>query len=50
MIKIRVFKAKEKEGGEGRTQLGGQWKVPMFNGPWRFQVCWPMEGSKFGGL
>jgi hypothetical protein len=29
------FKEKEKEGGEGRSQLGGQWKVSMFNGPWK---------------
>jgi hypothetical protein len=61
MIKIRAFKKKEKEGerkgGERRTQLGGQWKVPMFGGPCkvpsllangRFQVWWPLEGSKFG--
>jgi hypothetical protein len=26
------FKEKEKEGGEGRPQLGGEWKVPMLNG------------------
>jgi hypothetical protein len=29
MIPIRPFKEKEKEGGERRSQLGGQWKVPM---------------------
>jgi hypothetical protein len=29
------FKEKEKEGGEGRSQLCGQWKVPMFGGPWK---------------
>jgi hypothetical protein len=28
MIQIRTFKKKGKEGGKGRTQLGGQWKVP----------------------
>jgi hypothetical protein len=28
MIQIHTFKEKEKEGGEGRPQLGGQWKVP----------------------
>jgi len=27
------FKEKEKKGGEGRSQLDGQWKVPMFGGP-----------------
>jgi hypothetical protein len=32
MIQIRPFKEKEKEGGEGRSQFGGQWKVPMFGG------------------
>jgi hypothetical protein len=26
------FKKKEKEEGEGRLQLGGQWKVLMFGG------------------
>jgi hypothetical protein len=26
------FEKKEKEGGERRSQLGGPWKVPMFNG------------------
>jgi len=33
MIQISAFKVKEKEGGEGRLQLDGQWKVPMFGGP-----------------
>jgi hypothetical protein len=28
------FKEKEKKGGE-RSQLGGQWKVPMFGGLWK---------------
>jgi hypothetical protein len=32
MIQIPPFKEKKKEGGEGRSQLGGQWKVPMFGG------------------
>jgi hypothetical protein len=32
------FKKKENEGGEGRSQLGGQWKVPMFDGPWKATV------------
>jgi hypothetical protein len=31
---IRLFKKKEKGGGEGRSQLGGQWKVPMLGGQW----------------
>jgi hypothetical protein len=32
MILIYAFKEKEKEGGEGRPQLGDQWKVSMFGG------------------
>jgi hypothetical protein len=35
MIWIHPFKEKEKEGGEGRSQLGGPWKVPMFDGQWK---------------
>ncbi len=44
MIQIRPFKEKEKEGGEGRSQLDDQWKismlggsckVPMFGGQWK---------------
>jgi hypothetical protein len=35
MIQIHAFKEKEKEGSEGRPRLGGQWKVPMFGGPWK---------------
>jgi hypothetical protein len=27
------FKEKEKEGGEKRSQLGGQWKIPMLGDP-----------------
>jgi hypothetical protein len=42
------FKEKEK-GGEGRSMLGGQWKVPSLVTNGRFQVWWPMEGSKLGG-
>jgi hypothetical protein len=30
MIRIRLFKKKVKEGGEGRSQFDGQWKVSMF--------------------
>jgi len=33
MIRIRPLKKNEKEGCEGRSQLGGQWKVPLFGGP-----------------
>ncbi len=53
MIWIRPFKEKEKEGGEGRSQLNGQWKVPMLGGPWRFHCLvafkssiawWPLKG------
>jgi hypothetical protein len=32
MIELKRKKRKEKEGNEGRTQLSGQWKVPMFGG------------------
>jgi hypothetical protein len=34
MIQICAFKEKEKEGGERKPQLGGQWKVPMLGGQW----------------
>ncbi len=34
MIQIHAFREKEKEGGKGRPQLGGQWNVPMFGGQW----------------
>jgi len=33
MIQFYALKEKEKEGGEGRPQLGGPWKVLMFGGP-----------------
>jgi hypothetical protein len=36
------FKENEKEGGEGRSQLSGEWKVPMLGGPWKVPL--------FGGL
>jgi hypothetical protein len=29
------LKEKEKEGSEGRSQPGGQWKVPMLGGQWK---------------
>jgi hypothetical protein len=35
MIQIRSFEKKEMEGGGGRPQLGGQWKVLLFGGPWK---------------
>ncbi len=37
MIWIRFFieKEKEKEGGEERFELNGQWKVLMFGGAWK---------------
>jgi hypothetical protein len=35
MIWIRPFKEKEKERGEGKSQLDGQGKVPMFGGQWK---------------
>jgi hypothetical protein len=38
MIRICLFKEKEKEGGEGRSQFGGQWKVLMFGGPWKVSM------------
>jgi hypothetical protein len=42
MIRIRPFKEKEMEGGEGIPQLGGQWKVPLLGGPWKVPL--------FGGV
>jgi hypothetical protein len=42
MIRIHLFKEKEKEGGERRSQFSGQWKVPMFGGQWKV----PMERKK----
>jgi hypothetical protein len=35
MIRIHCFQEKEMEGGEGRSQLGGQWKVALLSGPWK---------------
>jgi hypothetical protein len=32
MTWIRAFKEKGKEAGEGRSQRGGLWKVPMLGG------------------
>jgi glutaredoxin len=42
------FKKKEK-GGEGKSMLGGQWKVPCLVANGRFHAWWPMEGSMLGG-
>jgi hypothetical protein len=39
MIQIRTSKEKEKEGGEGKPQLDGLWKVPMFGGPLKVFVA-----------
>jgi len=48
MIRLRPFK--EKEGGEGRSPLGGQWKekekVPMFGGQWKEEKI-PMLGGQW---
>jgi len=38
MIQIRPFKEKEKERGEGRSQLGGQRKVPMLDDQWKVSM------------
>jgi hypothetical protein len=35
MIRICPFKEREKEGGERRSQLGGQWKVSMIGAQWK---------------
>jgi hypothetical protein len=42
------FKEKEK-GGEGRSMLSGQWKIPCLVANGRFHAWWPMECSKLGG-
>jgi hypothetical protein len=46
---IRICPFKEKEGGEGRSQLSGQWKerekVPMFGGQWKEREKVPMLGG-----
>jgi hypothetical protein len=42
MIQIHAFKEKDKdkdkEGGKGRPQLGGQWRVPSLVATRRFQT------------
>ncbi len=43
MIWIRLFKEKEKEGGEEIFQLDGQWKVLMLGGLWKV----PMPGGQW---
>jgi hypothetical protein len=35
MIQIRPFQKYEMEGGEGRSQLSGQWKVVLLGGQWK---------------
>ncbi len=50
MIQILLFKKKEKERGEGRFELSGQWKVPMFGGQWKVPMLsgqWKV--AMFGG-
>jgi hypothetical protein len=45
-----LFKEKEKEGDEGRSQFGGQWKVPMLGGPWKVPMLnGPSKVLMFGG-
>jgi hypothetical protein len=48
---IRICPFKEKEGGEGRSQLSGQWKerekVPMFGGQWKEREKVPMFGGQW---
>jgi hypothetical protein len=51
MIQICPFKEKEKEGGEERSQLGGQWKVIMFGGLWKIpMLVGPWKIPMFGDL
>jgi hypothetical protein len=47
MIQNHTFKKKEKEIGEGKPQLGGQWKVPMFGGPWKEKEKHPFHLFSF---
>jgi hypothetical protein len=46
------FKDNEKEGGERRSQLNGQWKVLLLGGPWKVPLLsglWkvPMLGGQW---
>jgi hypothetical protein len=51
MIQINAFKENEKEGGEGRPQLGDPWKVPMFGGLWKGPILGGLwKGPILGGL
>jgi hypothetical protein len=43
MIQIHAFKEKGKEEGEGRPQLGGQWKVPSWVALGMFHAWWPLK-------
>jgi hypothetical protein len=47
---IRICPFKEKERGERKSQLGGQWKekekVPMFGGQWKEKEEVPMFGGQ----
>jgi len=50
MTWIHAFKEKEKEGSEGRPQLDGLWKVPMFGGLRKvLMFSGPWKGPMFGG-
>jgi hypothetical protein len=46
MIHIFSFKNKEKKVGEGRPQLGGQWKVPSLVALGMLHVWCPLEKKK----
>jgi hypothetical protein len=46
MIQIHAFKEKEKEGNEGRPQLGDQWKVPSLVALGKN----PMLGGQWGSI
>jgi hypothetical protein len=45
MIQICAFKEKEKEGGEGEPQLGGQWKAPSLVALGMFHVWLFLKGK-----
>jgi len=50
MIQIYPLKKMKKKEGEGKSQLGGQWKVLMFNGPSKVpMLSGPWKVSLFGG-
>jgi hypothetical protein len=45
MIKICTFKENQKEGGKGKPQLCGQWKVPSLVALGMFHVWLLLEGE-----